>query len=197
MEVMDTRIILASKSRARYELLKSLGFDIEVVEPHAKERKAKSPKEVISVVVDNSYRKALSVKTESIVVAADTLVFDDNIVFGKPSSIEEAREMILYLNGRWHNVVSGLSIVFPDGDVISLYDIARVKFKVLTQEEIEFYVLTKEPLGKAGGYGLQGLGVFLVEKIYGHPSTIIGLPIHRLIEALSEKGYWPPREPKS
>lgn len=190
---MGTRIVLASKSRARYELLKSLGFDVEVVEPHAKEREAKFPKEVVSVVVDNSYRKAISVKAKSLVVAADTLVFDENVVFGKPSTLEEAREMILYLNGRWHNVVTGLSVVFPDGDIISLYDIARVKFRVLSREEIEFYISTKESLGKAGGYRIQGLGALLVEKIYGHHSTIIGLPVHRLVEALLEKGYWPPR----
>ena len=187
------RVVLASRSPARKSLLEALGYDVVTKAVPVREFRAEKPSQVIETCIKNAVKKALAAGNNNIpVVAADTLVFDDKVVFGKPKNEKDAFAMLSYLGGKWHSVVSALAVVFPGGHLESGYDVARVKFRPLSEDDISYYVRSGEPLGKAGGYGLQGKGIMLVERIEGNPSTVIGLPVHLLIDILGKRGYWPP-----
>ncbi len=188
-------IILASRSVARRKLLENLGFKVKIVVPEIEEEKAFTEEDAPRVVVANALEKVKKVVIgEKIVIGADTLVCINGKVLGKPSSIDEVRKFLHILRGRWHRVYSGYAIWIPRIGYRTGIDVARVKMRSYTDEEINYYIESQEPLGKAGAYALQGLGMFLVEKIEGNPSTIVGLPIHKVVEELRFGGYWPTKK---
>jgi septum formation protein len=125
-----------------------------------------------------------------IVVAADTAVVHEGKVMGKPGHPEEARSMLRRLQGDSHEVFTGLAVGWMDERprVESLVDVSRVSMLPMTEEEIAWYVGTGEPLDKAGGYALQGLGGMFVSKVVGSPSTVVGLPIHLLGRLIAASG---------
>ena len=125
-----------------------------------------------------------------IVVAADTAVVHEGKVMGKPGHPEEARSMLRRLQGDSHEVLTGLAVAWLDGALRleSLVDVSKVTMLPMTEEEIAWYVGTGEPLDKAGGYALQGMGGMYVTKVVGSPSTVVGLPIHLLGRLVAATG---------
>lgn len=130
---------------------------------------------------------ARNVKGEALVLGADTVVEAGEIVLGKPRDAEHAREMLRKLSGGEHRVFTGMALLrLPDGEVRKAVEQTTVLFKPLEEKEIEDYVATGEPFGKAGGYAIQGLAAKFVGRIDGEYWNVVGLPIRRLQELIRE-----------
>ena len=181
------KIILASSSPRRSELLSSLGLEFEVVPSKAEELHDESL-DVRKLCELNAERKALEVAQrfpQAVVLGADTLVALGSKLYGKPASIEAAKTMLRELSGRTHEVVTGLCLVnFAAGTRSTLHDVTQVTFKQLPESVIENYVSSVAVLDKAGAYGIQERGEMLVEKIEGSFSNVVGLPVERLSQEL-------------
>ncbi len=184
------RLVLASGSPRRRELLERLGLDFDVVAPDVDE--TRYPDEAPAAYVDRVARsKSAAVAGDGLIVlAADTIVVHEGRVMGKPGHPEEARTMLRRIEGDVHEVFTGLAIGAWDtgAQIKSVVDVAEVTMLPMTEEEIAWYVGTGEPLDKAGGYALQGLGGLFVGKVVGSPFTVIGLPIHLIARLLSASG---------
>ena len=185
---MGNRLILASKSPRRYELLKQVGFEFDVIPGRIEEDfvKGESPRKHVLRLAE---AKALDVGNQHPdrwVVAADTIVYIDHSILGKPKSREEAKKMLRRLSGKEHRVLTGFSVRHLEkgkGDREAVQ--TSVKVKRLTPAEMEWYVETGEPFDKAGGYAVQGIGSFMIESIKGSYTNVVGLPICELIQMLS------------
>lgn len=180
------RLVLASASPRRLQLLAACGFDVEVRPAHVDEMQlpCEPPGEM---VLRLAVEKAVAVSSRELVVAADTTVVLDGDALQKPADDEDARRMLRRLRGRTHEVLTGFCVRREDllrTGVVS----TRVTFRALTDDEIGAYVATGEPLDKAGAYALQGLGALLVESVTGSPSNVVGLPLHRLAALLATVG---------
>lgn len=173
------RLLLASGSPRRAEVLSRLGLVFDVEEPDVDE--TRRPGEAPGVYVERVARdKALAVASpDSVVVAADTAVVHEGHVMGKPAHPQEARSMLSRLQGDSHEVFTGLAVARGQ-EVRTLVDVTEVRMLPMTAEEISAYVDSGEPMDKAGGYALQGRGGIWVESITGSPFTVIGLPVHLL-----------------
>ena len=170
-------LILASGSPRRKEILDTMGLEFSVDVSDADESFAGTPEEM---VLELSRRKALAVASRhsgAMILAADTLVFGDEVL-GKPHSAEEAKRMLAGLSGRWHSVYTGVTMIDTrSGKTLSRADVTRVHFVALTAQDIDAYVATGEPLDKAGAYGIQGRGGMLIDRIEGSYSNVVGLPM--------------------
>jgi septum formation protein len=123
------------------------------------------------------------------ILGADTIVVLDRVLLGKPADEGEAFTMLRQLSGREHRVITGFCLVAPDSKTAhSEAVVTRVTFKVLTEKEILGYVATGEPFGKAGSYGIQGIGAFLVKGISGSYTNVVGLPLCAVVSALLATG---------
>jgi septum formation protein len=188
---MGNRLILASKSPRRYELLKQVGLDFDVIPSGIEEDyiKGESPRKHVLRLAE---AKALDVGNRHPnrwVVAADTIVYVEHSILGKPKSREEAKKMLRRLSGKGHRVVTGFSVHHLEkrkGDREAVQ--TAVKVKKLTQAEMEWYVETGEPFDKAGGYAVQGIGSFMIESIKGSYTNVVGLPLCELIQMLNRLG---------
>ncbi|GGJ32466.1 Maf family protein [Deinococcus roseus] len=173
--------VLASQSPRRRELLSRLGVPFRIQVAHTDEVSlATLPEEVAQ---DLSRQKALAVREQepdALIIAADTIVVLDGEVLNKPVDREENRGFLSRLQGREHQVMTGVTISTPES-VFSGVEITRVKFRELTQQEIDWYVRSGEGLDKAGGYGIQELGALLIEGIHGDYFNVVGLPLVRLL----------------
>lgn len=182
----DLRILLASSSPRRREILSMVGLPFRVVKTTVEENLSASP---LETAIKNAENKVLSVKYEQksneIGLAADTIVVLDEKILGKPENENEAKEFLKQLSGRWHTVITGFSLLFPSGKLVRSYEESRVKFKRLSLSEIKWYISTGEPADKAGAYGIQGIGALFIEKIDGDFFNIMGLPISRIYDILS------------
>ena len=182
------RIILASASPRRSELLRSLGVEFEVIPSNADELHDESldARELCEL---NAERKALEVAErfpEAVVLGADTLVTLNSKLYGKPADLAAANTMLRELSGRTHEVITGLCLLHRGARKGSIFhDVTRVTFKELTESVIEKYVSSVQVLDKAGAYGIQERGEMLVEKIEGSFSNVVGLPLERLSQEFS------------
>lgn len=176
-------IILASTSPRRKELLENLGVKFKVVGSNIEEKinnKLSSPE----IVKDLAYQKAKAVSNKitgnHLVIAADTIVEYNNIL-GKPKDTEEARFMLKLLSGQVHKVITGFAIIdsLTKREFID-YECTKVYFNNLSNDQIERYILTDEPMDKAGAYGIQGKGSLFVSKIEGDYFNVVGLPVSKL-----------------
>lgn len=185
------KLVLASSSPRRHELLGRLNIDFESETPSTDE--TRRPDEPPGVLVERLAReKARSSAGEGrIVLAADTVVVHDGRVLGKPSHPEEARSMLRRLQGGRHEVFTAVAVCgWSDGpDLHSAVDVTEVLLLPMTEDEIADYVSTGEPMDKAGAYALQGSGGLFVEAVIGSPFTVIGLPIHLLPRLLAKTGH--------
>ncbi len=185
MGIRRWKILLASASPRRRDILSMAGFDFRIKPVDIEEVVLSSP---IETAVENSKRKVLAVKEflrdEEIALAADTVVVLGDRILGKPKNVEEAVEFLKLLSGRWHTVITAFSFLSSSGHLFSDYEESKVKFKRLSLEEIEWYVSTGEPLDKAGAYGIQGIGALFVEKIDGDFYNVMGLPVGRIYDIL-------------
>lgn len=187
------KIILASTSPRRKDLLASMGLDFEVV-PSDYEENMNLPLSPDKLTLHLSREKALAVTKDypdAVVIGADTIVSIDDMVLGKAHSEDEVRRMLGLLSGRTHQVITGLTVVIPPSvspthtQLIETHaSVNNVSFASLTPEEISWYISTGEPLEKAGGYALQGCAAMFIKKIEGSYSGIVGLPLEALYDIL-------------
>lgn len=181
-------LILASGSPRRRELLDLMGLTYTVETPDVDENFSGRPSET---VMEISRRKAAAVAarhSDSIIIAADTLVFADGAL-GKPHTPERAKEMLRSLAGNWHHVYTGITVINTrSGRIFRNVDKTRVHLVPMTEQEIDAYVATGEPLDKAGAYGIQGMGGMFVDRIDGSYSNVVGLPMSMLRIMLAQVG---------
>jgi septum formation protein len=183
------RLILASSSPRRARLLDQLGLEFVVFPSSVDE--SRYPDEPPSEYVERVARlKCMAVqKPGTLVVAADTTVVHEGSVMGKPTHPEEARSMLRRLQGDTHEVFTGVAVsLAEDGETRSAVDVTRVEMLPMTENEIDQYVASGEPMGKAGAYALQGVGGLFIRSVDGSPFTVIGLPIHLLPRLIASVG---------
>ena len=180
------KLFLASKSPRRREILKKLDIEYETIDSDIEE-KVSLGEEPPVVAMGISFEKcsiaARNVPTGNLVIGADTIVVISNEILGKPKDEEDAFNMLTKLRGKVHHVITGYTIMETGTNkkYINYLD-TEVYFKNYSDEIIRWYVKTKEPLDKAGAYGIQGKGALLVEKIYGDYFNVIGFPISKIVE---------------
>ena len=184
---MDHTLILASSSPRRRELIGYMGIPFEIITADAEEMKQGAPEEL---VMENARRKAQAVAKDHpgrIVLGADTIVYLNDQVLGKPRDEKEACEMLSMLAGAWHTVYTGVCVM-KDAYLDIRCDVSRVLFVPLDEKTIAHYVQTGEPMDKAGAYALQGRGGMFVDKIDGSYSNVIGLPMALTRDMLLKAG---------
>ena len=182
-------IILASASPRRKEILENTNVKFKIMASSIEELRleGESPCQMVMRLAFEKGIDIASRQKSDLVISADTIVVLDNTVLGKPKDEIEARKMITSLSGRTHQVITGISLINLDNNKkIIDYVISNVKFKNLSEEDINDYIRTKESLDKAGAYGIQGYGALLVEEIQGDYFNIVGLPISRLSDLLKK-----------
>lgn len=182
------RILLASSSPRRRQILESLRLTFDVV--HTNVDEALLPGEDPYDAAERLARaKAAAVGRDegTLVIAADTIVVLDGEAINKPEDREDARRMLRRLQGRRHDVVTGMALRL-DGRAISSRDVSRVVFALMSEDEIARYAATGEPDDKAGAYALQGIGGLFVASVEGSPSNVVGLPLRLLYSLAAEIG---------
>ena len=184
-------LILASASPRRQELLNQIGLKF-ITDPSDIDEDMPATADFGNLVAELALRKALAVSGKyenGIILGADTIVVLDNEIFGKPADRSCARKMLSRLSGCWHSVFTGVALVdAATSHSINQFEESQVKFKNLTESEIQNYIDSGEPMDKAGAYGIQGKGALFVEKICGDYYNIVGLPLFRLNNMLKSFG---------
>lgn len=186
----EKKLILASASPRRSELLRAAGIDfaVRVADIDESILPGESPRDY---VLRLSLEKAQTVvSADETALGADTTVVVEGEIVGKPVDEADARRMLRLLSGRSHEVLTGVSLVNPPFGQSHLSDVAitRVKFAPLAETEIEWYVATGEPMDKAGAYGIQGFASRFVESIEGSYSNVVGLPVQMVYRMISGFG---------
>ncbi len=183
-------LILASSSPRRKELLENLRLTFTISSSEVDESfdPALSPEDVVMDLAERKAQVIFKENPDSYVIGSDTIVVADGQVLGKPVDNAEARGMLKKLSGNKHEVFTGVSILSPNGTA-RFYERTEVWFWELTDEEIDSYVQSGEPLDKAGAYGIQQLGSMLVKKINGDYFAVVGLPVSSTYRELKRLGY--------
>lgn len=184
-------LILASKSARRRYLLKQAGLSFSVIPSSFDESSVpvSDPHNYVKVLAESKAKDISDKYPESWVIGADTVVVIGGQILGKPASRSEAREMLKSLSGQTHLVLTGYCICCKVKNRFFSETInTEVLFKNLTEEEVEWYIHTKEPFDKAGAYAIQGLGTFLVKSINGSYTNVVGLPVCEVLEILLKEG---------
>lgn len=214
----NVRLVLASASPRRRELLSQIGLEFSVM-PSTKEENAKTT-EAGALVQELSRQKAVDIweqlsggqgqnpdadqeqiseetqepnlngkqQPELLVVGADTVVCCEGKILGKPHSREAAAEMLTALQGRSHEVYTGVTL-YSQSETVTFFECTQVEFYPMTEVEISEYIDSKEPMDKAGAYGIQGLGARFVKGIRGDYNNVVGLPVGRLYQELKSRGW--------
>lgn len=184
------KIVLASASPRRKELLEQVGCNFSVVTSEVVEDNGLALP-ACELARLQAKEKALDVagklEMHSVVIGADTIVVLDDRVFGKPENEKCAYQMLRSLSGREHEVITGVAVVYQNNLWVE-HVVTKVYIKMLTDEEIYRYIATGEPMDKAGAYGIQGRGALLVEKIAGCYTNVVGLPLQCLSQMLLKAG---------
>jgi len=186
----EAPLILASESPRRKDLLEQAGIPFLSLPSNIDETLING---LSSCVARTLAEKKAMTAAEKIqgrwILGADTIVVSDNNILGKPADEDEARSMLRLLSGKEHEVITGYCILYPSGNIACTdYEDTIVSIKALTEREIDFYIASGEPFGKAGGYAIQGIGSFMVEGIKGSYSNVVGLPLCGLIKRLLDIG---------
>lgn len=185
------KIILVSTSPRRNGLLQQIGLEFEVIPSKYKEDMSLKlkPKEMVMAFAQGKAIDVAKDLKEGVVIGVDTFVVFKGEKLGKPKSKENATKILKIISGKNINVFSGICIIDIDnGKKILEHEVTKVKLKKLTDEEINNYVNTGEPLDKAGAFGIQERGAIFIEKIDGCYSNVVGLPLHCLYNNLKEIG---------
>ena len=185
------RLILASKSPRRNELLEQAGLTFSVI-PSDFDESTVALSDPDSYVITLAESKAVDISQKhpaGWVIGADTIVLIDRKILGKPASKEKARDMLQRLSGKTHQVLTGYCICCKKKNRFFSETIKTdVRFKKLSDAEIEWYIQTGEPFDKAGAYAIQGIGTFLVKSINGSYTNVVGLPVCEVMEHLICEG---------
>ena len=180
-------LILASKSPRRRYLLEQAGLKFSVMPSNIDETKIplSSPETYVRILSEAKADSVSQKYPDKWIIGADTIVLNNGKILGKPQSEDDARIMLEQLSGQTHQVLTGYAIVCrAKNRKFSATVKTDVLFKHLTDKEIQWYIQTKEPFGKAGSYAIQGIGSFLVKSICGSYTNVVGLPVCELIEFL-------------
>ena len=187
----QSKLILASNSPRRSHLLAQAGLNFSVIPSAVDEQKLamSDPDEYVRALAESKARDISEKHPDSWIIGADTIVLIEQQILGKPDSTDVARNMLRHLSGKMHQVYTGYCICCKKekrlfSDVVK----TDVYFKELSDREIEWYIQTGEPFDKAGGYGIQGIGAFLVERINGSYTNVVGLPVCEVMSFLIGEG---------
>ncbi|MBE5803303.1 MAG: septum formation protein Maf [Clostridiales bacterium] len=187
----EIRLILASQSPRRRELLSLTGLSFAVDAPEVDETCSLGARDA---VLELSRRKALAAADKhpgKVILASDTLVAVDDVPLGKPVDTADAFRMLRSLADRWHQVHTGVCVVDENGGLHAGVDATDVRFGPMSDEEIRAYIATSEPMDKAGAYALQGIAGLWIEEIRGSHTNVIGLPMTLTRKLLEECGLRP------
>lgn len=192
---MNQKIVLASKSPRRAEILRSVGWTFEAIAAGVDESQLQA-EDAVSYVRRLAEAKADAVASrvtnlsfkDYLVLGADTVVVVTGEILGQPRDEEDARRMLSKLSGKWHEVLTGVSLQTIDEPTRKLiaHETTRVRFAAISEDEIGRYIATGEPMDKAGAYAVQGRAALFIEEIQGDYFNIVGLPM-RLVYKLSKK----------
>lgn len=184
------RLVLASGSLRRAEILKSVGWDFETLSADIDETLAdgEDPVEYVERLSRQKAEASARSLSGELVLGADTTVVVDGDVLGKPLDDDDARRMLRRLSGRWHEVLTGVALVRvgENQKVLISHETTRVLFAELSRDEIDWYVATGEPMDKAGAYAIQGRAALFIEKIEGDYSNVVGLPVQLVYRLIRE-----------
>lgn len=186
-----SRLILASASPRRKYLLEQAGLRFSVIPSTVDETDSgeETPEAYVRLLAETKADDIARRHPDAWVIGADTVVVIDGRILGKPAGTDEARRMLHRLSGQRHRVHTGFAIVCRDRSRrLSAVATTEVEFKTLSAAEIEWYLQTGEPFDKAGAYAIQGIGTFLVRRINGSYTNVVGLPVCEVIEALIAEG---------
>jgi septum formation protein len=188
----ESRIILASASPRRAEILSAIGINFETVPSNADERPFpdETPADYIIRIARAKVIDVARRYTKGLVIAADTIVVLDSKILGKPADDEDARQMLRALSGRWHAVMTGVAL-YETGSKKEVVDFEKtlVRFATITEAEIRWYLDTGEHRDKAGAYGIQGGAGLFIEEIAGNYHNVVGLPLPLVYRLARRLGY--------
>ncbi|MGI8896797.1 MAG: Maf family protein [Pyrinomonadaceae bacterium] len=186
-DVLKNKLVLASRSPRRAEILKAIGWPFEIVAANIDESRFES-ETAVPYVRRLAQAKAETVATNlasGLVLGADTVVLVDEEILGQPRDAEDARRMLKLLSGRWHEVLTGVALMrVKNNRSVVDHEKTRVRFAELSVAEIDWYVASGEPMDKAGAYAVQGSAALFIEEIQGDYFNIVGLPV-RLVYKLA------------
>ncbi len=191
---MYQKIILASGSPRRRALFSKLGIDFQYSTSTVKESLTDSipPEELVVKMAAMKAYNVSNIYSEAFIVGADTVIYFEGKIIGKPKDSEDAISTLKMLSGKKHEVYTGVAIVHKENKICErFYQKTDVFFKKLSDALIKWYVDTEEPLDKAGSYGIQGKGSLLVEKIVGDHDNVVGMPMGMLMEAFTKLNIAP------
>lgn len=189
-DLLSTKIILASKSPRRKQLLEQMGFEVvvdsvDIEETFPPNLDVEDVAEYLAIKKSKNYKKDVAEK--SILVTSDTIVVVDNIILGKPKNVQEAKEFLRLLSSKTHKVITGCCLKTHNNKIKYFSEQTVVKFKELTEEEIDFYVNKYKPFDKAGAYGIQEwIGAIGIENIQGDYYNVVGFPCYKFFELAKE-----------
>ena len=183
------RVVLASASPRRHELLKLIGIPHEVIPANIDEsvRGRESPRKHAERLSREKASAVVDRDSNVVAIGADTIVLIDKKILGKPANTVDAGSMLSLLSGREHTVVTAVAVARGKKIASGVEEVA-VKFRKLSDDEIDAYIATGEPMDKAGAYGIQGFGATIVERIDGDFFAVMGLPLVRLVSLLADVG---------
>jgi len=186
--MLTEKIILASRSPRRAEILSAVGWEFEAIAADIDETRRES-EDAVSYVRRLAQTKAETVANRTsapLVLGADTVVVIDGEILGQPRDDEDARRMLQLLSEKWHEVFTGVALVRAGSppEVLTDFAATRVRFAAMSEDEINWYVATGEPRGKAGAYAIQGKGALFIKEIAGDYFNVVGLPV-RLVYKLA------------
>ena len=179
------KLILASRSPRRAEILAAVGwpYDVMVAGVDESVRADESPIEYVQRLAVTKASAVAKKLEEGLVLGADTTVVIEDQILGQPVDDDDARRMLKMLSGRWHEVLTGVALIRSEtAERVVDHETTRVRFAELTGDEIDWYIASREPLDKAGAYGVQGRAALFVEEIQGDYFNIMGLPIRLVYE---------------
>lgn len=182
------KLILASGSPRRKELLTAVGWEFEAITAGIDES-VKPGEDSVTYVQRLALSKAEAVATKlehGLVLGADTTVVVDHQILGQPTDDDDARRMLQLLNNKWHEVLTGVAVVRVGGESRVAHETTRVRFAEMSEREIDWYISTGEPRGKAGAYGIQGAAGLFIKEIEGDYFNIVGLPIRLVYELVKD-----------
>jgi septum formation protein len=187
--VLTEQLVLASSSLRRAEILRAVGWPFEVLPANIDETRAPA-EAAVSYVRRLAQAKAEAVASQlesGLVLGADTTVVIEGEILGQPRDAEDARRMLRLLSGKWHEVLTGVALVRSgEGHCVVDHELTRVRFSRMSDAEIDWYLASGEPMGKAGAYAVQGRAALFIDEIRGDYFNIVGLPI-RLVYELSQR----------
>ena len=185
--MLKEKLVLASRSLRRQEILTAVGWEFEAIAADIDETRF-AAEDAVGYVKRLARTKAETVAAkypDRLVIGADTVVVIDGEILGQPRDDDDARRMLRLLSGKWHDVLTGVALMRA-GQVVVEHETTRVRFSGMSAKEIDWYVATSEPRGKAGAYGIQGSAALFIKEIQGDYFNVVGLPV-RLVFELSRR----------